>query len=195
MCRHVAPLCFRSGRRTARAKGGKHTARNTSRVLAKQCNAPPLYAASIPVWSEVENRQASSDVSFFCCLTNCCNTHSLKARSMTGSRPTPRKRASRASHVSGAHISEWTQHKGTGRACPFSCDSAPFSAKASGSVFLLTWRLLTGCHRKRFWILAVNKRRLCACGCFGRDTMDAAFQVLAWSCGDLLSARQATGPG
>ena len=108
---------------------------------------------------------------------------------MIGLRPTPRKWASRTVYVSGAHISEWTQHKGTGRACPFGGDSAPFSAKASDSVFLLTWRLLTGSHRNRYWIFAVNKRRLCACGCFGRHTMDAAFQVVAWSFRALLSGR------
>ena len=55
----------------------------------------------------------------FCCFTKCYNTQSLKARSTIGLRPTPRKWASRTVHVSGAHISEWTQHKGTGRACPF----------------------------------------------------------------------------
>ena len=40
-------------RKGKREQHHKHTARNTSRVLAKHCNAPPLYAASIPVWSEV----------------------------------------------------------------------------------------------------------------------------------------------
>ena len=197
---HVAPPCFHSGRRTARAKGG--SANNTTNTLpGTLAGCWPSSATLRPCTPQASQCGAKSRTARhlrtfpFCCLTNCCNTHSLKARSMTGSRPTPRKWASRASYVSGAHISEWTQHKGTGRACPFSGDSAPFSAKASDSVFLLTWRLLTGCHRKRFWIFAVNKLRLCACGCFGRDTMDAAFQVLAWSCRALLSARQATGLG
>ena len=124
-----------------------------------------------------------------CCLTRCYNTQSLKALSMTGLRPTPRKWASRTVYVIwGAHLGVDTT-EGHWACMSVWGDSAPFSAKASDSVFLLTWRLLTGCHRKRYWIFAVNKRRLCACGCFGRHTMDAAFQFLAWSFRALSSGR------
>ena len=35
----------------------------------------------------------------------------------------------------------------------------------------------------------MNKRRLCDCGCFGRHTLDTAFQVLACSFRALLSVR------
>ena len=190
---HVAPPCFRSGRWNARAKGKreqhhKHTARNTSRVLAKQCNAPPLYVASIPVWSEVENRQTLSEVSFL-----------LPHEMLQHAVPEGAEHdwvAADASQVGFANrLRDWGAHLGVDTTeGHWACmsvwgDSAPFSAKASDSVFLLTWRLLTGCHRKRYWIFAVNKRRLCACGCFGRHTMDAAFQFLAWSFRALSSGR------
>ena len=53
-----------------------------------------------PKWSEVENRQTSSDVPFVL-LHEMLQHAVLKARSMTWLRPTPR-------HVRGAHTSEWT---------------------------------------------------------------------------------------
>ena len=175
-------------RKGKREQHHKHTARNTSRVLAKQCNAPPLYVASIPVWSEVENRQTLSEVSFL-----------LPHEMLQHAVPEGAEHdwvAADASQVGFANrLRDWGAHLGVDTTeGHWACmsvwgDSAPFSAKASDSVFLLTWRLLTGCHRKRYWIFAVNKRRLCACGCFGRHTMDAAFQFLAWSFRALSSGR------
>ena len=51
-------------RKVKREQHHTHTARNSTRLLTKQCNGPPTYVASIPLWSEVEIRQTSSDVSF-----------------------------------------------------------------------------------------------------------------------------------
>jgi hypothetical protein len=58
-------------------------------------------------------------------------------------------------------------------------DSAPYNRR--DSIFLLTYRVLSGVHRKRFWIVAMSKRVLCNCGCFGRCTFDGIFDVVAWS--------------
>jgi hypothetical protein len=66
-------------------------------------------------------------------------------------------------------------------------DNAPYSARSKDSVFLLTWRLLTGRKRDRLWALALPKKHLGACGCFGRRSFDAAFVVLAYSFRALLA--------
>ena len=127
-----------------------------------------------------ENRQTSSDVSFLLLheMLQLATEHDWVAAD-----------ASQAGF--GNRLREWSAHLGVDTTLGYwACmsvwvDGAPFSAKASDSVFLLTWRLLTGSHRNRHWIFEVNKRRLCACGCFGRHT----FQVLAWSFRALLSGR------
>ena len=49
------------------------------------------------------------------------------------------------------------------------------------SLFLLTWRLLTGTLRKRFWLVAFAKREICQCGCHGRHTLSTIFDIAAWS--------------
>ena len=49
------------------------------------------------------------------------------------------------------------------------------------SLYLLSWSLLSGVIRQRFWAVAFNKSRICACGCRGRHTFDRIFAVMAWS--------------
>ena len=64
-------------------------------------------------------------------------------------------------------------------------DSAPFNKR--DSLYLLTHRVLNGRHRRRVWIAALSKRYLCACGCYGRHTFDALFDIVAWSLRALLA--------
>ena len=59
-------------------------------------------------------------------------------------------------------------------------DAAPMTH--NNSRYLLTVRVLSGKHRQRFWIAALSKKLLCQCGCFGRCTFDAIWEVVAWSC-------------
>ena len=63
-------------------------------------------------------------------------------------------------------------------------DSGPYSKR--DQVYLLTYRVLSGVHRTRLWIAAIAKRRICQCGCFGRCTFDALFEIVAWSMRALL---------
>ena len=48
-------------------------------------------------------------------------------------------------------------------------------------MYLLSFCLLAGAVRQRFWICALNKSKLCKCGCKGRHTIDSLFAVVAWS--------------
>ena len=77
-------------------RGSANNTRNTPP------RTPPGYRSSNPSVDELSNTPPS-----------------LKAPSMTVLRPTLCKWASRTVYVRGTHIPEWTQHKGTGRACPF----------------------------------------------------------------------------
>ena len=93
-------------------------------------------------------------------------------------------------HKFGNHLHEWANRVGVvlhGRWLCLSLwgDSAPYSKK--DSLYLLTYRVLNGTHRRRVWIAALGKRSLCACGCYGRHTIDAIFDVVVWSMKVLLS--------
>ena len=127
-------------RMVKREQHHKLTAKNSTSAFAKWCNAPPLFPQASQCGAK--SRTARHLRTFpFCCITKCFNTQSLKAWNMTGLRPTPRKWASRTVYVSGAHISEWTQHKDTGRACLFGVTARrslrklqiPFSFSRGGS--------------------------------------------------------------
>ena len=56
-------------------------------------------------------------------------------------------------------------------------DMAPYNTKEN--VCLLAWTLVNGLHRKRYWFTCFNKRQMCACGCLGRHTLAAIWDVLA----------------
>lgn len=58
-------------------------------------------------------------------------------------------------------------------------DSAPHTHR--DSLNLIQFTVLSGIHRKRYWICAFPKRDMCRCGCFGRCSFDAVFEVVAWS--------------
>ena len=67
-------------------------------------------------------------------------------------------------------------------------DSAP--SFKQDRVFLLTWRLLTGTVRSRYWLCCFfSKKEICQCGCFGRHTLDTIFAVAAWSMRALLAGQ------
>ena len=66
-------------------------------------------------------------------------------------------------------------------------DAAPLSKRES--LYLLTYRVLSGVHRQRLWIAAISKRSLCQCGCFGRCTFDAIFDHVSWSCLALVAGK------
>eukprot|EP00974_Lingulodinium_polyedra_P003242 304154-Lingulodinium_polyedra.AAC.1 len=92
-----------------------------------------------------------------------------------------------------ADLHEWGDRVGVNtRRGPWACiglwgDSAP-SVKEE-SVFLLSFCVLNGSVRQRFWITAFNKSKMCQCGCKGRHTIDAVFAVVAWSVRALIAGK------
>ena len=58
-------------------------------------------------------------------------------------------------------------------------DMAPHTK--TDSIFLLTWALMNGQCRQRFWLTCLSKSRVCKCGCKGRHSFNLIFSVVAWS--------------
>ena len=63
--------------------------------------------------------------------------------------------------------------------CSLWGDGAPFALR--DSVQLLILSLISGTEAVRWWVCAFSKTAYCRCGCKGRHTFDAIFEVLAWS--------------
>ena len=80
-------------------------------------------------------------------------------------------------------LQAWQTRVGAALTLPTLCiclwgDSAPMSHR--DSLVLMTTRLLSGVHKFKLWVWACSKKSLCACGCKGRCTFQAVWQVLAW---------------
>ena len=63
-------------------------------------------------------------------------------------------------------------------------DEAPLTKR--DGILLLTYRAMSGSIRQRVWIACVKKSKLCRCGCSGRCTVNAIYDIIAWSAKALL---------
>ena len=57
------------------------------------------------------------------------------------------------------------------------------------SLQLLSFTVLCGLVRQRFWVTAFNKSKICQCGCKGKCTFAFVFGLVAWSAAALLAGR------
>ena len=56
-------------------------------------------------------------------------------------------------------------------------------------MLLLTYRAVSGSVRRRVWIATIRKTKLCKCGCHGRCTVNALFDIVAWMVEALVTRR------
>ena len=59
-------------------------------------------------------------------------------------------------------------------------DTAPFGHKGHDSIMLCLWSSLSGAQKRR-WVALLPKTLMCQCGCSTLHTLDALWDVLAWS--------------
>ena len=58
-------------------------------------------------------------------------------------------------------------------------DAAAFNTR--DALYVLLFNILTGRLRDRFVLCVFSKGQLCKCGCFGRCTFEAIWEVISWS--------------
>ena len=153
--------------------------RDLQRCLSKGRKLPPLYWALIPIW---------------CAIT-------MTSRPMWHPFLLPHEWLH---HLAEGHLDEWQKFpdvmgqrledwKRRASACekgpPFTAisfwgDTAPFHT-GQDSVLLLQWRCLAPEQIRRVWTTVINKNALCDCGCKGRHTIDAMWDVIGWSLNSL----------
>lgn len=60
-------------------------------------------------------------------------------------------------------------------------DTAPYSKRDSLALFLFNILGAPGHAGRRHWVTAIPKREMCNCGCSGRHSTEAVFQIMGWS--------------
>lgn len=155
----------------------RHSSRTVQRFLRKTANLPPPYMTTIPMWDHKLNKQIQGKIKLYPIHESLDRVVAEGAEAEWGSFD-----ESQASFRTG--LEEWGSRVGATLAGIWMClalwgDAAPYTHK--DSIYLLTCRVLNGSHRTRVWIAGFSKRRLCACGCFGRCTFNALFDVVSWS--------------
>ena len=172
-------------RRGKRVIDSRNAAAKVGRLLQHDCKLHEPYFADVPAWDRSTNSQKLARVALLPIhetLDAVIADDSVE--SWTSFDETQRGFRDELIH--------WSQRvgvllDGNWTAIALWGDSAPYTTR--DSVFLLTFTALSGTHRSRFWIGALSKRRLCACGCKGRCTFDGIFSVVAWSMRALLAGR------
>ena len=167
---------------------GRHDSRNASRGVMrsfqKDSPLPPAYEAEVTVW----------DPSAMCRTTK--KMHFLPMHEVLGHLVEPGNEEqfcsiSQAQQGFQTELVKWGRRMGVDTTSGYWAgiglwgDSAVSFKK--DSLFLLTWRLLTGTLRKRFWLVAFSKKEICQCGCHGRHTLSTIFDIAAWSMRALLA--------
>ena len=161
-------------------KTSKHSARSLQRSLAQVANRTDLraYTCQLPMWDSGRKCKVLKDASVL-------PIHEiLNAVIPEGAED---EFCSLSSDREGFadSLSTWCKRVKTEiRGLPICClalwgDSAPMAHR--NSLYLLTFKLLSGKERRRYWIFGCTKRDICQCGCKGRCTFQALWQIVAWS--------------
>jgi hypothetical protein len=60
-------------------------------------------------------------------------------------------------------------------------DGARFAKEGQNTLELLLFNVLSGSYRRRFMICSFGKKSVCQCGCLGRCTFNAVFDIIKYS--------------
>ena len=178
--------------RPASKKIRRNSAKIVKRGIASHATAvlSEPYIVDTPVWDRVAGRQVLRPVAFL-------PPHEVLDKVVAEGEEN-KWGSLEEDHQSGlkAELQEWAARIAVdlATAVPWLCmalwgDSAPLTSQGRNALYLLTFTVLSGEFRKRFWLFACTKRDLCDCGCAGKCTLDEAWKVVAWSCRALLAGR------
>ena len=166
-------------------------ARNSSRSLRRTLVADsPLgetYEAEVPMWDHESASQTKGKISLM-------PIHELLETIVPEGEEA--EWATLAADQAGHRLDleQWGDRVGQPRESMSTCiplalwgDSA--NQTNGDSLYLLLFTVLAGACRRRFWICGLSKYNLCQCGCSGRCTFDALWDIIAWMFNALLARR------
>ena len=168
--------------------GQGNSSRDLQRALLPSCHLTEPYKAMIPTWDTSSSSQIMKRFAFYLPheLMECIIPVGEEASTCTITDP--------SFEGFNKQMAAWGERVGLAAQdleghAPIALwgDSAPHTKR--DSLFLLTWTFLNGKDRRRYWITCFQKSKLCACGCKGRCTFDAIWDVIAWSMRSCLAKR------
>jgi len=163
-------------------KDGRHSMQQVHRKLKPYSDKPELYAAKAQMWDARKNI-AVQDFLYFMLpmeiMERLAAKEDVDHYCNVDDKP-----------EIGNQLDGWCERVGTVRVPSLGGlaiwgDMAPYNTKES--ICLLTWTLISGLHRKRYWLTCFSKRQMCACGCLGRHTFAAIWEVVAWCLESLMA--------
>ena len=167
---------------------GRHSNRNASRGIIRSfqqhSELPPAYEAQVKVWDPMSMSQTTKTMKFL-------PMHEVLGHVVKPGTQEQFCSCDESQEGFQTELASWGRRLGIDTASGYWAGIGLWGDSAvsfkNDSLYLLTWRLLTGTVRKRFWLVAFPKREICQCGCYGRHTLSTIFEVAAWSMRALLA--------
>ena len=167
----------------------RHASRGVQRALAHHSRLPETFRFDCPLWDRVAGVPVTEKVAILL-------PHQLLDTQIPPGMEYEYCDCSDFQQGLAGELEEWKQSVGfqpDGRpvaALALWGDAAPYSQR--DSLYMLVLTILSGEHRKYFWLCGISKRKLCDCGCRGRHTLDCLWQALIWSLNCLIVGRHPT---
>jgi len=157
--------------------------RDVMQQLNKRTDKPPLYASPIAFW-DADKCEKITSTCYFLLPHEILHWVLAKAddvESFFGFGDNERLHNT---------FEKWKQSvgiAGDALACGLWGDAAAFHTRDQLYVVMLNILSGKGKSGKRYWLVSFAKKSVCACGCYGRCTFDAIFEVISWSFAQLLA--------
>ena len=158
------------------------------RAFSKKAGAPPVYKAQIPVWDKIADCQKLEWFHFM--LPHEVLSSLLCFVSLVSLISFPGNPDMQNTFTSWLQSNDLSDMADRAVAIGIWGDSAQYFTRDL-SLYILLFNILSGSVNCRFMIAAFGKRSLCQCGCLGKCTFEAVFQVIAYS---LTSLKQGVMP-
>ena len=162
--------------------------RDFQHLMKKYTMMPELYRASVPYWDKQRNVAYMGDMWFLL-------PHELLGKLVSAGGLDPWLGFEAEVGNLEKTLNEWSSNVNLANhddvvSMGIWGDSAPYNNFDSLVLFL--WNSLSGTCHDRYWVTAFPKSAMCACGCMGRHTFDALFDVMKYSFQSLASGTYPT---
>jgi hypothetical protein len=150
--------------------------RDFMRRIGSKGKMPDLYEAVIPSW-DIEGCKPKHSKMYFML------PHELLPRLCGDNVPEWSKFDASTASWEG-RLAQWCARTGAPRGDDLVSlgiwgDAAPYNTR--DSLYVVLWNVISGPHRTRYWLTCWPKKAACKCGCHGRHSLEAIWEIVGWS--------------